>query len=536
MHSRILFSLLILTPCLAQWPQAAGPQGNWQTTGKPAVSNWSVARNQNILWKTALPNGGQSGIAVSKDRLFLTTFTEGEKGFSTKISGHALDRKTGKLLWTVNLEGVTKSPMMYSYSDSTTPSPITDGQHVWFTNGSGEMGCWTVDGKEIWRRNWTPWGEPYPFNKQHEPILYGNWILNVEPLQGNPPDKKGWNYLHAIDKLTGKTAWIAEDGTTTYATSMFGLTAAGKPAVMTGRGGWHDVPERPIGLSLISLAKEDAGKSLWRFVAGNGNEGAPTWQALYVLHWNKNEGYWFRMNPEETHLVIDATNGKLLREQSLIRNVDYRQWDPSTRKYIVHQGVNLREVRDLSPRNKMADDEVIRVMPAWHANIVVGNYHYFMASTAHRRNRVAPKGKAGPSHCLARINVKTGRVEYLEVPVTVIRKLGAADEFVYGVAINTQTINSKGVDVATEDRSRMDGWETPAFWGTPTAVNGKVFFNTQLGITYVVDATAKVFDQKALIAINDLGPSGETWSLNSISYSDGILYHRSLKEVVAIGR
>ena len=67
-------------------------------------------------------------------------------------------------------------------------------------------------------------------------------------------------------------------------------------------------------------------------------------------------------------------------------------------------------------------------------------------------------------------------------------------------------------------------------------MNGKVFFNTQLGITYVVDATAKVFDQKALIAINDLGPSGETWSLNSISYSDGILYHRSLKEVVAIGK
>ncbi len=536
MHSRILFTLLILSPCLAQWPQAGGPQGNWQTTGKPAVSNWSVARNQNILWKTVLPNGGQSGIAVSKDRLFLTTFTDGEKGFSTKISGHALDRKTGKLLWTVNLEGVTKSPMMYSYSDSTTPSPITDGQHVWFTNGSGEMGCWTVDGKEIWRRNWTPWGEPYPFNKQHEPILYGNWILNVEPLQGNPPDKKGWNYLHAIDKLTGKTAWIAEDGTTTYATSMFGLTAAGKPAVMTGRGGWHDVPERPIGLSLISLAKEDAGKSLWRFVAGNGNEGAPTWQALYVLHWNKNEAYWFRMNPEETHLVIDATNGQLLREQSLIRNVDYRQWDPSTSKYIIHQGVNLREVRDLSPRNKMADDEVIRVMPAWHANIVVGDYHYFMASTAHRRNRVAPKGKAGPSHCLARINVKTGKVEYLEVPVTVIRKLGSADEFVYGVAVKTQTINSKGVDVATEERSRMDGWETPAFWGTPTAVNGKVFFNTQLGVTYVVDATAKVFDQKALIAINDLGPSGETWSLNSISYIDGILYHRSLKEVVAIGK
>ena len=36
--------------------------------------------------------------------------------------------------------------------------------------------------------------------------------------------------------------------------------------------------------------------------------------------------------------------------------------------------------------------------------------------------------------------------------------------------------------------------------------------------------------------INDLGPSGETWSLNTPSYSDGRIYHRSLKELIAIGR
>ena len=35
---------------------------------------------------------------------------------------------------------------------------------------------------------------------------------------------------------------------------------------------------------------------------------------------------------------------------------------------------------------------------------------------------------------------------------------------------------------------------------------------------------------------SDLGPSGETWSLNSLSYSDGRLYNRSLKEVICIGK
>jgi hypothetical protein len=51
--------------------------------------------------------------------IILTTFAAGEKGFSGKITGLAVDAKTGKTLWSVTLEGVEKSPMMYAYSDST---------------------------------------------------------------------------------------------------------------------------------------------------------------------------------------------------------------------------------------------------------------------------------------------------------------------------------------------------------------------------------------------------------------------------------
>ena len=164
------------------------------------------------------------------------------------------------MLWSVKLEGSVKSPMMYAYSDSTSPTPATDGTYVYFFNSSGEMGAWDFTGKEIWRRKYMPWGEPYPFNKQHEPILFGDTILNVEPLDGNPPEKRGWNYLRGIDKRTGKTLWIAEDGTTTYTTSVFGKMQDGKPAVLTARGGWHDVPERPVGLSLLSLSPGEEGQ------------------------------------------------------------------------------------------------------------------------------------------------------------------------------------------------------------------------------------------------------------------------------------
>jgi outer membrane protein assembly factor BamB len=509
---------------------------------------WSVTRDENIVWRTPLPNGGQSGIAVWGDRLFLTTFDTlkaGEK-MSGSILGLCVDAKTGKILWSVKLKGPTLSPVLYAYSDSTSPTPVTDGRHVWFTNNSGEMGCWDFEGKEVWRRSYEPWGAPYPFNKQHEPMLVGDTIINVEPLDGNPKDKSGWNYLRGIDARTGKTRWIAEDGTTTYCTSVFGYTAQGLPAILTGRGGHHGVPETPVGLSLVSLAPGNEGKTIWRFIADTDADGKPfkkpgtpdvlAWQALYTMHWDKEHAYWFRLNPEEAHLVFDSRTGKLEREQSLIRDVNYRQWDPVAKKHIVHTNVNLRDMRELSPRSPLADGEVMRVQPAWHANIVINGYHYFLTSTAHRRNRHAPKGRAGPSHCIARVNISTGKVEYFEVPVTVLRKPGAPDDPVYGVAQRTTTLNNEGLDIAAEDRSRTDGWEIPAFWGSPVAINDKIYVTTMIGITYVIDSKAPVLDKHALLAVNDLGPNGETWSLNSISYDAGRIYHRSLNELVCIGK
>src|ERR1700704_6377793 len=120
MKVRLLFLLATLTligRAQDNWPQAAGPDGTWRARGTAPPLNWSVARNLNILWRTPLPNGGQSRIAGWGDRIFLTTFseyTEGAPKFSGTILGHCLNAKTGKLLWSVRLEGPEKSPMMYA--------------------------------------------------------------------------------------------------------------------------------------------------------------------------------------------------------------------------------------------------------------------------------------------------------------------------------------------------------------------------------------------------------------------------------------
>jgi hypothetical protein len=55
-----------------------------------------------------------------------------------------------------------------------------------------------------------------------------------------------------------------------------------------------------------------------------------------------------------------------------------------------------------------------------------------------------------------------------------------------------------------------------------------------VGVVYVVRWDAKILDQRALLSISDLGQAGETWSLSGLSYANGRLYARTLKELICI--
>jgi outer membrane protein assembly factor BamB len=505
--------LAFASGAFADWPQAAGPNGNWKTEGTAPLT-WSVTRNQNIVWKTTLPEVGQSGIAIANGRVFLTTMkplpADATKKEGSDIVGYCLDAKDGKILWTVDLPGSEPSTYAYGFSDSSTPSPITDGKYVWFYNASGALGCYDYFGKQIWKREWKPTANGRPFNTQFEPMMVGDAILNVEPRDEGDPKREAdpWNYLRALDKTTGKTLWVADDALTHYNTPMMGVLSDGTPAVLQGRGGHHEVPERPEGLSLTSLAPGNAGKTLWRYETKA--------HALYVMHFDKRYAYWLG-ETEGEHRVLDVKTGQLLRTQSLTDKVDLRTYDEAAKKHTLQADADLKK---LTPP--------VNVMPAWFSNIVVGDYHYFTCFTD-------AGAKRGPAYSIGRVNGETGKVEYLEVPVQVLREVGKPDEFIWHKAQPSSTVNARGVDVAGDPRSKRDGW----YWnfnGTPTAVGGKIFFTSMLGVTYVIDGFAPVFDEKALLAVNDLGPGGQTWSLNSISYSDGRLYHRSMKEVVCIGK
>ena len=51
---------------------------------------------------------------------------------------------------------------------------------------------------------------------------------------------------------------------------------------------------------------------------------------------------------------------------------------------------------------------------------------------------------------------------------------------------------------------------------------------------YVLDASAKVWDERAIIAINDLGPVGRSFNRASLSFAGGRLYAHTIRELICI--
>jgi outer membrane protein assembly factor BamB len=510
-----------------QWPMASGPNGSWtvSTNAKvPAV--FSVARGENVLWQTPLPEGGQSGIAVWGDRLFLTfnkplpdgTPTSEARG--TDIVACCLDSTSGKILWQARMAGTKSMPHTGLFSDNTSPTPVTDGKHVWFVNAGGQMSCFGLDGRLVWTRTFET--RTRHNAKNAEPLLYGDWILHVEmrdpkdpkrrPMKakpGNrnsPPDEWPQTFVRAFDKATGEPAWVADSGVSIHNTPAHGI-ANGKPAIFFGRGGGHKPPEMPYGFTLASLDADSPGKTLWQHDSQAG-------YAFFVTQFDENNAYSF----EPGRLcVLNLKTGNVRKTISLNEHVDVRTFDEESRQWQPKLGTTFPPV--VADGKATTKKKRSKPHPTNQANIIVNGKCLFMSFSG---------------HCIGRVDIESGKVEYLEVPVQVVRQPNVPDEFLWGRHIPSDSANSRGMDVSMDKRAKGDGWGHVTS-ASPIAVNDLVFFPTMIGTVYVIDSSVEEFDQEALVSVSDLGAAGKTWSLSSPSYSGGRIFHRSLKEVVCIG-
>ena len=89
------------------------------------------------------------------------------------------------------------------------PSPVTDGRHVWVMTGTGILKAFDFGGKELWARDIQKDYGRFGFNWGYasSPLLHED-ALFVQVLHGMKTDDP--SYLLRIDKATGKTLWRVE--------------------------------------------------------------------------------------------------------------------------------------------------------------------------------------------------------------------------------------------------------------------------------------------------------------------------------------
>lgn len=240
------------------WPQWRGPRGDGVSTEKSVATKWS--KTENIAWRSPLPGQGGATPAVWGDRIFVTS-ADGDALVLLCIS--ATD---GKQLWRKQIASGNQDARA-GEGNSASPSPATDGKHVWVFFSTGVLACLDMDGNEVWKFDV---GERFgkldiQFGMASTPFLDGDHLY-LQLIHGamRRDDDTRTGKVISFDKLTGKTVWEVDRITNadfeckhSYASPFVYNDGKRKFLVVHGA-------DCTTGHSL------DDGKELWRFGGLNG--------------------------------------------------------------------------------------------------------------------------------------------------------------------------------------------------------------------------------------------------------------------------
>ena len=301
----VLLATLPLPGADAHWAQWRGPLFNGSNPSASGLATeWS--QDGNIVWKAALPSWSAATPAVWGDVVFVTSAEEGFDAPAQRygrgrgrggppggpppgpgaqggpggprgralggVAGRtsqdgilllAIDRKDGSVLWQ---SMVGRGNRIYRKQNLASPSPITDGRHVWVLTGGGDLSSYDMDGNQVWKRNIQKDYGRFGLNHGYAstPRLHGR-RLYLQVLHGMKTDDP--SYLFAVDAGTGKTVWkinrptdAVAESPDDYSTPLV-VEVGGKEQLVVSGGDYvtgHDL---------------DSGKELWRMGGFNpGNE------------------------------------------------------------------------------------------------------------------------------------------------------------------------------------------------------------------------------------------------------------------------
>jgi len=175
------------------WPSFRGPTNEGVSDAAELPVEWSETKN--ITWKTAIHDVGYSTPVIWENQIWLTT----AKDEGTKFYAVCVDFESGKIIHDKLLFEAETPQRKHPLNSYATPSPAIEAGRVYFHFGSDGTACLdTQSGNVLWTRedleclHWSGPGSS-PFMYKHLLILH---------MEG-----KDFQYIIALDKMTGKTVW-----------------------------------------------------------------------------------------------------------------------------------------------------------------------------------------------------------------------------------------------------------------------------------------------------------------------------------------
>ena len=301
MNSRILSiallagALSLVSTAVANWPQWRGPHFNGSSTSASGLAvEWTT--DKNVVWRAALPSWSAATPAVWENIIFVTSAQSGfgdlqqfGRGRGARGRGRdrrrpgatrpepgtipsarpddivliAVRRKDGAILWQRTLGSGNR---IFRKQNLASPSPITDGTHVWALTGGGDLACYALNGARVWYRNLQEDYGPFGLNHGYasSPRLHGG-RLYLQVLHGMKTEAP--SYVFAVDPRTGKTLWKVDRPTDAEAESPDDYST---PLIVTVGGTEQLVIS---GGDYVTGHDLGSGKELWRMGGFNpGNE------------------------------------------------------------------------------------------------------------------------------------------------------------------------------------------------------------------------------------------------------------------------
>lgn len=179
---------------------------------------------------------------------------ETEQTESLNVELWRVDRRDGSIIWKKVLSDNDHQERKQNMSS---PSPVTDGQHVWVMTGTGWLRAFDFDGNEIWARNISDdyWSFGLNWGFASSPLLHED-ALYVQVLHGMKTDEP--SYVLRIDKNTGETVWMVERHTDAIRESPDSYTT---PALLQYDGNTEIVI---TGGDVVTGHHPETGAELWR--------------------------------------------------------------------------------------------------------------------------------------------------------------------------------------------------------------------------------------------------------------------------------